>query len=141
MTINSVNLKRPYLSKKIGPDTLKTVLNSTYQTAYRLYLITNEIEELQQFIEVEHPGLWVTATVKTVAAPTGAAKRQIWAIKHLTPLLQKRPNYTLKCNVRDKQTNKELYGYELVTINENTIYSQIQQCIVDIKEIIDEKDY
>ena len=46
-------LFKPYLSKKIESGTLQKVLNSTYQTAYRLYLISNEIKELQEFAAID----------------------------------------------------------------------------------------
>lgn len=141
MTINSIKLHQPYITKKIEPNAFKTVLGSTYQTAYRLYLITNEIEELQHFIEVKHPELWVTATIKTEAAPVGEVKRQIWSVKHLAPLLRQKPRYILKCSVTQKSTNQELYRCELTTVNKNTIYKQIQDCITDLKQFIDEKNY
>lgn len=141
MTINSINLQSPYLTQSIEPSAFKTALGSTYQTAYRLYLITNQIEELQHFIEVKHPEVWVTATVKTEAALAGRAKRQAWAVSHLTPLLRKKPRYILKCNVTLKSTNQEIYRCDLVSINPSTIYKQIQDCINDIKLLLDEKNY
>lgn len=140
MTINSINLQPPYLTKKIEPTAFKTALGSTYQTAYRLYLITNEIEELQHFIEVKHPEVWVTGTVKTEAAPAGEVKQQIWAVKHLAPLLSKKPRYILKCSVTQKSTNQELYRCEITTVNKNTIYKQVQDCINDIKQLLNEKN-
>lgn len=141
MTINSIRLHQPYITKKIEPSAFKTVLGSTYQTAYRLYLITNEIEELQHFIQIKHPELWVTATIKIEAAPVGEVKRQIWSVKHLVPLLSKKSRYILKCSVTQKSTNRELYRCELTTVNKNTIYKQIQDCITDLKQLIDEKNY
>lgn len=141
MTIKSINLKKPYLTKKIEPSAFKTILDSTYQTAYRLYLITNEIEELQYFLEVTHPELWISATVKTEAVPAGLAKKQVWSVSHLAPLLQKKPQYQLKCNIIHKQTNQELYRCELTSINSIVIYKQVQDCINEIKQIIDEKIY
>jgi hypothetical protein len=139
MTINKVLLKKPYFTKKIEPTAFKTVLGSTHQTAYRLYLIRNEIEELQHFINVKHPDLWVSATVKTVAAPAGLARQQVWSVKHLKPILEKKPRFELKCSVTDKMSNKEIYRCEQVSINETTIYQQIQECINDLNQIINEK--
>lgn len=141
MTINSIKLDKPYLTKKIEPTAFKTVLGSTYQTAYRLYLITNEIKELQHFLEITHPDVWVSATVKTIAAPAGEVKKQVWAVNHLAPLLQKKPAYTLKCSVTNKQTNQVVYQCEITSINQTVIYKQIQDCISEIKQLLDEKNY
>ena len=140
MTINSINLQPPYITKKIEPTAFKTALGSTYQAAYRLYLIANEIKELQHFVEAKHPDLWVNATIKTQAAPAGAAKNQIWAVTHLAPLLLKRPKYILKCSVTQKSTNQEVYRCELITSNQNAIYKQVQECINYIKPLLNEKD-
>jgi len=141
MIINSINLKAPYLTKKIEPTAFKTVLGSTYQTAYRLYLITNEIKELQYFIESKDQDYSISSYVKTIAAPAGDVKRQVWSIKHLSPLLQKKPKYELRCSVTCKKTNKEIYRCELTSINQTVIYKQIQDCISEIKQLLDEKNY
>lgn len=141
MTINSIKLHKPYITKKIEPTAFKTALGSTYQTVYRLYLITNNIEELQHFLEVKHPDIWVTATVKTIAGVGGEARQQVWAVKHLAPLLAKKPKYELKCSVTVKKTNQEIYRCELTSINQMAIYKQIQDCITDLKQLIDEKNY
>lgn len=141
MTINSIKLDKPYLTKKIEPTAFKTALGSTYQTAYRLYLITNEIKELQHFLEITHPDVWVSGTVKTIAVPAGEVKKQVWAVNHLAPLLQKKPAYELKCKVTNKQTNQAVYQCEITSINQSVIYKQVQDCIGEIKQLLDEKNY
>jgi len=40
-----IDLDSLYITKKIEASAFKTVLASTYQTAYRLYLITNSIKD------------------------------------------------------------------------------------------------
>ena len=69
-TMNKVPIRliEPYIIKKIEASAFKTVLASTYQTAYRLYLITNGIKEIQNFYEATHPDYYILATVKTIAS-------------------------------------------------------------------------
>ena len=141
ISTKKVNLTKPYLTKKIAPSSLKTVLASTHQTAYRLYLITNGIEELQHFVEAKHDKFWISGTVKTIAAPASNVKKQVWSIIHLKPILDKKPRYELKCSVTLKATNKDVYRCKLTSINPEMIYKQIQECIHEIKEIINEKNY
>mgnify|MGYP001062173272 FL=1 len=133
---NSFKLEKPYIIKKIEPSAFKTALGSTYQTAYRLYLITNGIKEVQTFLESSNEDYFVTALIKTEAAVAGEAKRQVWAVKHLQPLLYKKPRYTVRCSVTDKKTNKTIYKCELTSSNQDVIYAQVQQCIEDLNEIL-----
>lgn len=131
-----VHLSQPYITKKIEASAFKTVLASTYQTAYRLYVITDGHKELQEFAELKHNDYSLTAYVKTQFAPAGEAKRQIWNVKHLQPLLKNKPKYTLKCTLTHKMSNKEVYKCNLDTINQVEIYDQIQECINDINNIL-----
>lgn len=124
-----------YISKKIEPTAFKTALASTYQTAYRLYLITNGIKELTEFIEYEGDDYTIMGTVKTTASFIGEAKEQVWAVKHLQPLIKNKPLYTVKCSVTCKKTNKELYRCEKSSKRPMHIYNQIEEIITDITTI------
>jgi len=131
-----IRLQNRFITKKIEASAFKTVLASTYQTAYRLYLITNGIKEVQIFYEETHPDYFINGAVKTVAAVAGEAKSQVWNVKHLQPLLRKKPKFILRCSITEKKTNKELYKCELTTKNEYEIYRQIQECLDDIHAIV-----
>jgi hypothetical protein len=132
----SIKLQKPYITKKIEASAFKTVLASTYQTAYRLYLITSGIKEVQSFYEITSPDYFVVATIKTIAAPAGEARTQVWNIKHLAPLLRNKPRYILRCSVTDKLTNKLIYQTETTSIKKQTIYNQIQECVLDLDAIL-----
>ena len=73
-----IKLVKPYFSKKLAANTLKTVLASPHQTAYRLYLMINDISEIQQFYDDVHENYLIHATIRTIATPLGEAKRQLW---------------------------------------------------------------
>jgi hypothetical protein len=130
-------LFKPYLSKKIESGTLQKVLNSTYQTAYRLYLISNEIKELQEFAAIDSEEYDLTAYVKTECGFIGDASKQVWSITHLQPLLQKKPLYTLRCELKHLMTNNVIYKCTLEHKNPEVIYNQIQECIDNLKEILE----
>lgn len=129
-------LFKPYISKKIEPGTLQKVLDSTYQTAYRLYLISNGIKEFQNFASISSEEYDLTAYVKTECGFVGEANRQVWAITHLQPLLQKKPIYTLRCELKHMMSNKVIYKCVLEHKNPEVIYDQIQECITNLKEIL-----
>jgi len=134
--VKPFKLEKPYITKKIEPTAFKTALGSTYQTAYRLYLITSGIKEIQSFFECSHDKYFVIAHIKTEAAAAGEARQQIWSVKHLQPILTKKPRYILKCDVTDKQTNRSIYRSEVVSINPDVIYEQAQICIDELKQIL-----
>lgn len=121
-----------YISKKIEPTAFKTALASTYQTAYRLYLITNGIKELTEFLEYSGDDYMVMGTVKTTASFIGEAKEQVWSVKHLQPLIKNKPLYTIKCSVTCKKTNKEIYRCEKSSRRPMHIYNQIEEIFKDI---------
>lgn len=131
-----ISLQKPYFSKTLHGDTIKQVLISPYQTAYRMYVLINDIFESQEFIDVKHDDYFVTATVKTVAVPIGPAKAQVWAIKHLQPILKKKPRYIVKCCVTHKQSNKDVYKFKLETLKEQEVYNAIEQCVSDVESIL-----
>ena len=132
----AIKLQKPYFSKKLHTDTIKTVLVSPYQTAYRLYILINDIFESQDFIDITHDDYFITATVKTVAVPIGEAKRQIWNVKHLQPILKKKPRYIIKCTVTSKATNKDVFKFRNETLNENTVYSDILYCVNELEKLL-----
>lgn len=130
------SLERPYITKKIEASAFKTVLASTYHTAYRLYLITNGIKEVQSFYENENKDYHVIASIKTSAALAGEARAQAWNVTHLQPLLKMKPRYILRCRVTHKQSNKVIYRSEIITIKPQTIFNQVQNCIEDLEKIL-----
>jgi len=135
-----IHLNSNYITKKIEASALKTVLASTYQTAYRLYLITNGIKEIQSFWSKTHPDYFILASVKTEAALVGDARKQAWNIKHLQPLLNKKARYTIKATVSCKKTNKYIYRLDFTSIKKESVYDHVQQVITDINQITENKE-
>lgn len=136
LTRNKVILKEPYLTKKIEPSALKTVLGSTHQTAYRLYCITNGIKERQDFLHLKDSPYELSAYIKTEACVASGAKEQVWSIKHLQPILKRKPKYVLRCYLIDKKTNKEIYKCTDETLRKDSIYALIDECTNDIEKIL-----
>lgn len=130
-------LFKPYISKKIEPGTLQKVLDSSHQTTYRLYLIANGIKEIQEFASISDEEYDLIAYVKTECGFVGEASKQVWAITHLQPLLQKKPLYTLRCELKNMMSNKVIYKCVLEHKNPEVIYDQIQECITNLKEILE----
>lgn len=134
-----ISLQDPYIIKKVEASSFKTVLASTFQTAYRLYLITNGIKELQTFYETDNKDYYVFATVKTEAALVGEARSQAWNVKHLQPLLLKKPRFSLRCSVTENKTGRVIYRNTITSIRKETIFAQVQRCIEDLDNLLETK--
>ena len=98
-------------------------------------MLVNEIIELQYFYEGYTDSYNIRGTVRTVAAPAENAKRQIWSIRHLQPILLKKPRYIIKCSIVDKKTNKDILRFVNETKNQRQVYLDIENCIKEIEKI------
>ena len=136
MSYKNIELSDLYVTKKIEPSAFKTALASTYQTAYRLYLITNSIKEVQSFYEESHPDYFIHAYVKTEAAIAGDARNQVWNVKHLSPLLKRRPRYVVKVAITEKSSNKNVYKSEFISTRKNSVYNEIQMQLSNIQNVL-----
>lgn len=131
-----VKLSKPYISKKIEATALRAILDSTYQTAYRLYLIANGIKELQKFASISSDEYLLTANVVTECGFIGEAKTQIWNVIHLQPLQLKKPKYIVRCELIHLMSNKTVYRCIFEHKNPEVIYNQVQECIDNLKTIL-----
>ena len=130
-----VHLPSLYTSTSLNPNTIKAIMSSPYETAYRMYLIAEGIKETQDFATIHTNEYTLTAVVRNVCAFTGDAKRQIMTIPKFNVLLSKRPVYVVKCELRCLSTNKILYRCEFKHKNQELIYNQIQECIYNLEKI------
>jgi hypothetical protein len=132
-----VKLPKPYISKKLEANTLRAVLDSTHQTAYRLYMIANGVKELQKFASISSDEYILTANVVTECGFIGDAKNQIWSIIHLQPLLLKKPKFIVRCELVHLMSNKTVYRCVFEHKNPEEIYNQVQECIDNLKNILE----
>ena len=132
-----VKLPKPYISKKLEANTLRAVLDSTHQTAYRLYMIANGFKELQKFASISSDEYILTANVVTECGFTAEAKDQIWSILHLQPLLLKKPKFIVRCELVHLMSNKTVYRCVFEHKNPEEIYNQVQECIDNLKNILE----
>lgn len=136
LTAEKIRLCTLYLSKKLESKTIKEILNSTYQTAYRLYLIVNGVKELQEFATLDSSEYSLTAYVKTEFGFVGDAKAQVWSITHLQPLLLLKPKYVVKCELKHLLSNNIKYRCILEHKNQEVVYNQIHDCIDNLNKIL-----
>ena len=139
--INVINtkVKNPYIIKKLKSDTLTKVLNSHESTVYRLYLLANELKEIQHFAEMSHPGISLSATLKTEYAFAGGARTQIQDIFTFNNLLNKKPKYIIKCECIDLYSNKNIFVYRHEVSTKRQVYNSIKQCLSELVSKLNKK--
>jgi len=136
LLFEKTKLTKPYISDSLEQGTIKSILNVSHQTVYRLYLISNGIKELQDFVSIESEEYDLTAYIKTECGFTGDARKQVWSITPLQPLLLKKPRFTLRCELKHLMSNRVLYKCTLEHKNPTAIYKQTQETILELKEIL-----
>jgi len=138
LTPERTRLISPYIDRKLKAETIKPVLHidSSCQTIYQIYLISNGIKEMQDFCSIDSDEYSLTATVKTECGFLGEAKRQVWAITHLQPLLSKKPLYTITCELTHLMSNDIKYRCTFSSKRQDEIYTQIQDIIKELEEIL-----
>ena len=132
--VNVINTKvsNPYITKKLKQDTLSRVLESHESAVYRLYLLTNELKEIQYFAEMFHEGISFTATLKTEYALAGDARIQVQDISLFNNLLNKRPKYVIKCECIDLYSNRNIFLYRHEVSTKRQVYNSIKQCLEEL---------
>ncbi len=139
INVISTTVNKPYLIKKLKPDTISKVLESHEQVVYRLYLLTNSCKEIQHFAEMNHPGLSFSATLKTHYAFAGEARTQIKDIGIFNNFLSKKPKYVIKCKCLDLYSNKDIFSYYHEVSTSVQVYNSIKHCLEELVTKLNEK--
>ena len=135
----NTKVKSPYITKKLKPDTLTKVLDSHTATVYRLYLLANSVKEINHFAEMSHPGISLTATLKTEYAFAGDARTQIQGISLFSKLLDKKPKFTIKCECIDLYSNKNIFVYMHEVSTKRHVYNSIKHCLEELVTKLNQK--
>ena len=139
INVISTKVKRPYITKKLKPDTLTKVLDAHISTVYRLFLLANDVKEINHFAEMSHPGISFTATLKTEYAFIGEARTQIQGISLFNKLLDKKPKFTIKCECIDLYNNKNIFMYKHEVSTTGQVYNSIKLCLEELVTKLNEK--
>jgi len=139
INVITTKVKSPYITKKLKSDTLTKVLDAHEATVYRLYLLANDLKEIQHFAELSHPGLSFSATLKTEYAFASEARTQIQDIFRFNNLLNKKSKYTIKCECIDLYSNKNIYAYRHEVSTKKQVYNSIKLCLEKLVTKLNEK--
>ena len=143
LTIDRFNteIESAYITQPMHKDTLTKVLKDTDVIWYRLYQISNNRKEINNFAEIkgDDMGYSFSAYVKTSYAFAGRAREQIESIGNRNSLLMKRPLYTVKSSLTNLYTNKVVFIYEHDITRLSSVYDSMTTCLIELNNMLNEK--
>ncbi len=122
-----VNLNKRWITKPLHSDTFtQVVIDGNHGTMHRLYMLTNELEPRQEFLELkENDKISITAVVTTNPGYAKEARNQAELLKWMHRYVKQRPEFTVKLYIYDKKTMLERFSFKHTTTNEKEVYRLI----------------
>lgn len=136
-----VKLDKKYLTKALDKDTLLKVIASEHPSVlHRLYMIANEVNDFQYFMEiVDHPTLDCTAKIKTTYAYAGDAKEQASVVSFMKDRVKAKHSYDVLLSIYEKVGMKEVFRFNHKTTSLDDLISVINKLEIKTKEICQSK--
>lgn len=135
-----VRLDKKYITKPLDKDTLLKVISSEHPSVlHRLYMIVNEVNDHQYFMELEHPTLACTAKIKTTYAYAGEAKEQASVVGFMKRKVKERHSYSIILTIYEKVGMKELFRFNHKTTNIDDVINVINKLEEKTLEICQSK--
>jgi hypothetical protein len=132
-----VILSKRWITKPLHKDTFtKVVVDANPGTMHRLYMLTNDLEARQEFLELnEHDKISIKAVVTTKPGYASEAREQAGILKWMRKHITQRPEFTVKLYVHDKLTMLELFNFKHTTTNEKEIHKlmdTLEEKVIDM---------
>jgi hypothetical protein len=127
VTRKPIDLKKQWITKPLHKDTFtQVIVNSSSGTADRLYMLTNNIEARQEFLETEDESkLSVKATVSIKPGYAKRARSQAEVLNFMSSTVTRRPEFTISLYVYEKENMLELFSFKHKTTNKQEVYRTI----------------
>lgn len=133
----AVNLNKRWITKPLHKDTFThVVVGGNSSTMHRLYMLTNELEARQEFLELkDHESIAVTAVVTITPGYAKEARSQAELLSWMRKAVVQRPEFTVKLYIYDRATMQETFSFKHTTTNEKEVYklmAMLEQKVIDI---------
>ena len=119
-----VNLTKRWITKPLHKDSFTQVLiGRNSGTMHRLYMITNELEPRQEFLELkDHDKITITAVVTITPGYAQEAREQANVLSWMQAQIKQRPTFTVKLYIYDKANMMETFSFKHTTTSEKEVY-------------------
>lgn len=138
LTRKTFDLRKRWITKPLHRDTFNQILiGSNSGTTHRMYMLTNEIEARQDFLELkDHSKYSLTAVVTTTPGYASQARSQAGLLGFMRSRVKQRPEFTVKLYIYDKSTMLEVFSFKHTTTNEKQVYRLVDRLEEKVKNII-----
>lgn len=131
-----VNLSKRWITKPLHKDTFtQVIIGGNPGTMHRLYMITNELEPRQEFLELkDHEKISITAVVTITPGYAQEARDQAQLISWMQKPTKQRPEFTVKLYIYNKENMMETFSFKHTTTNEKEVYrlmDMLEQKVID----------
>lgn len=124
-----IDLSKRWITKPLHKDSFtKVVINGNPGTMHRLYMLTNELESRQEFLELNgHDKISITAVVTIKPGYAKEARNQAELLKWMRNHVTQRPEFSVKIYISDKASMLEIFNFKHTTTNEKEVYRLIDK--------------
>lgn len=138
LNLKHIDLKKRWITKPLHKDSFTKVVSSgNPHIMHRLYMLTNELENRQEFLELkEHDKINISAVITTKPGYAKDARNQAEILKWMHPYITQRPEFSVKLYLYDKTTMLELFSFKHTTTNEKEVYRLIDKLKEKVINII-----
>lgn len=123
-----IHLDKQFITKPLDSDTLLKVVSGEHPSVlHRLYLIANELKEIQYFMELEHETYACVAKIKTDYVYAGKARSQAEVLSFMKDKLGRRPEYTIIFRIYEKVGQLVEFEFKHKTTNMTDLINTINK--------------
>ena len=123
-----IHLDKQFITKPLDSDTLLKVISGEHSSVlHRLYLIANELKEMQYFKEIKHDTYACVAKIKTDYVYAGKARSQAEVISFMKDKLGRRPEYTIIFRIYEKVGQLVKFEFKHKTTNMTDLINTINK--------------
>ena len=138
LTRKTFNLRKRWITKPLHRDTFNQILiDNNSGTTHRMYMLANEIEARQNFLELEgHLKYSLTAVVSIKPGYASQARSQASLLGFMRKYIRQRPEFVVKLCIYNKNKMIEAFSFKHITTNEKQVYRLVGQLEKKVKNII-----
>ena len=123
-----IHLEKKFITKPLDRETLIKVVSSEHPSVlHRLYLIANELKEIQYFMELDHDSLACVAKVHTTFAYHGKARAQAAVASYMKDKLKESPKYKIIFRIYEKVGQLVKFEFKHKTTNMTDLINTINK--------------
>ena len=135
-----IHLEKKFITKPLDRETLIKVVSSEHPSVlHRLYMIANDVKEIQYFMELDHGVYDMVEKIHTTFAYQGKARSQAAIASYMKDKLNATPSYKIIFRIYEKVNQKVVFEFTHKTTNTLDLINTINKLELKAIEICQNK--